>query len=227
MRSKLGMLLYDLVQPIDVIGPWEVFSIWKNSLHAEIDMYLISENGMTVTCDNGIMLNAHLDFDHCPELDYLIIPGGRGRVTQVNNPRLLAFIKKQTAQSRYIISVCTGAFLLYQSGVLHDEFITTYWRALPELRALNPGHVKEQRIVKSGKFWAAGGLSSGIDLALEVIADIAGRETAGQVQLLFEYFPESRLYTTLDTVNSLPVYYNNNTTPHLAEYIVDYIKSRS
>jgi transcriptional regulator GlxA family with amidase domain len=220
------MILYPVEQPMDVIGPWEIFSTWKNTLSAPLDMYLISETGDSVACDNGITLNANTDFTRCPQLDYLIIPGGRGRITQTNNPVLLKFIQQQAPQCKHILSVCTGAFILIQSGILQDEFITTYWRDLPELLAMNNVHVKEQRIVKSGKIWASGGVSSGIDLALEVIADVAGKETAGKVQLLFEYFPEGKLFATLDTMKNLPTYYNNSAPPHLAEYIEEYIKAR-
>ncbi|VVC75625.1 Isonitrile hydratase [Aquicella siphonis] len=227
MNRRLGVLLYEQAQPMDIIGPWEVFSIWKNVLHAPLEMILVSENGTPVACDNAVILNAHTDFDHCPDLDYLVIPGGKGRLQQGNNARLLAFIKKQSGCARHILSVCTGAFLLCQAGVAENEFMTTYWRALPELRAAYPIHIKEQRVVKSGKIFASGGISSGIDLALEVIADIAGRETAGQVQLLFEYSPEATLYATLDTASTLPPYYNHLAPADLPEYIAKYIKSNS
>ena len=180
MPKKLGILLYENAQPMDVIGPWEVFATWKNGLKAPLDMFLISENGLPVVCDNNIILNAHIDFSTCPQLDYLIIPGGRGRVTQMKNSPLLGFIQKQASEAKYLVSVCTGAFLLYQAGVVKDEFMTTYWRALPELLALKKVRVKEERIVKSGKIWASGGVSSGIDLAFALIAEIAGADTAGQ-----------------------------------------------
>src|SRR5207253_249262 len=105
---------------------------------------------------------------------------------------LLKFIQQQAKECKHILSVCTGAFILVNAGILQNENITTYWRALPELLDMKNVHVKEERIVKSGKIFAAGGVSSGIDLAFEVIADVAGKDTAGKVQLLFEYFPEGK-----------------------------------
>lgn len=225
MNTTLGMLLYKDVQPMDVIGPWEVFATWKKA-GAALDMYLVSENGGVVACDNGITLTANMDMAHCPPLDYLIIPGGRGRMEQAHNPVMIKFIQQQYGNCKNILSVCTGAFILLAAGVVQDESITTYWRALPELYAIQNVHVKEQRIVKSGKIWASGGISSGIDLALDLIADIAGKEVAGKVQLLFEYFPQGKVYSTLDTINTLPPYYNNSAAPHLAEYIREYIVER-
>jgi putative intracellular protease/amidase len=104
MAKKLGVVLYENVQPMDVIGPWEVLAIWKNLLHAPIEMHLISENGGPVKCDDDIVLNAQYNFNDSPELDYLIIPGGRGRREQVNNERLIAFIKEKAKTSEKIIS---------------------------------------------------------------------------------------------------------------------------
>ena len=95
-------------------------------------------------------------------------------------------------------------FLLHKAGLLRDTRVTTYWRALSELRSLKDVDVEEKRVVKSGKIWTSGGVSSGIDLALELIAEIAGKEEAGRVQLLFEYFPKRTIYCNLETSKSLP-----------------------
>lgn len=226
MTIKLGVLLYEMAQPMDILGPWEVFSSWKTGLQAPVEMYLVSEHGKTVLCDNGITLTAHCDFDHCPDLDYLVIPGGKGRNQEVKNDRLLAFIKKQYQCVNKILSVCTGAFLVCEAGIVGNDFITTYWRALPELSATYPVRIKEQRVVKSGRIYASGGISSGIDLAFELIADIAGNETAGQVQLLFEYFPDCIAYTTKDTPGTLPPYYNQLPPAPLPAYIEEYIRRK-
>ena len=225
MKATLGILLYENVQPMDVIGPWEVLSFWQNTLKAPIDMHLISQNGSFVQCDNNITLKAHLDFKNSPQLDYFIVPGGRGRNEQINNDTLISFIQNQSKGCKYLLSVCTGMFLLYKAGLLDKKFVTTYWRALPELKALSNVNVVEERIVKNGNIWMAGGISSGIDLAFELIAEIAGTETAGKVQLLFEYFPKDVVYCNPGMIYSLPPYKNHeNDQPYLPEYIQNYIK---
>lgn len=218
-KIKLGVILYPDVQPMDALGPWEVFATWQSLPETQIDLLLIAEKQGAVACANNITMNAHVDFTHCPPLDYLIIPGGRGRLAQATNKQLLQFIQQQATSCKKILSVCTGAFILYHAGVLKDESITTYWRAIPELKSLPGVHVLEQRVVKSGKIWASGGISSGIDLALDLIADIAGTETAAKVQLLFEYFPEGKIYTTQHTIHELPAYYTQCGEERLAEYI--------
>ena len=82
-------------------------------------------------------------------------------------------------------------FLLHKAGLLRNKPVTTYWRALSELRSFKDIDVEEERVVKSGNIWTSGGVSSGIDLAFELIVEIAGKEEAGRVQLLFEYFPKA------------------------------------
>ena len=225
MTKNLGLVLYEDVQPMDVIGPWEVLAIWKKVLDAPINMYLVSENGGLVKCDDEIILGAHCAFGDCPDLDYLIVPGGRGRREQVNNEHLIAFIQAKAKAADKVISVCTGMFLLQRAGLLRDKAVTTYWRALAELRSIEHVNVREERVVKSGNIWTSGGVSSGIDLAFELIAEIAGREEAGRVQLLFEYFPKQTLYCNLDTAKSLPPYYDTP-EPIPSKYISEIIRSQ-
>lgn len=228
--ENLGILIYENAQPMDIIGPWEVLSFWKNILHAPINMFLISENGSYVQCINDIVLKSHVDFKTAPQLDYLIIPGGPGRLKEVDNKLLISFIQKQAMHCKYILSDCTGMFLLHKSGLLKGKSATTYWRALPELKAFADIKVVEERVVKNGNIWTAGGVSSGIDLAFELIAEVAGKEVAGQVQLLFEYFPKNTVYTSINTVNTLPAYHGGSdadvTEPYLPEYIKEYIKNK-
>ncbi len=81
-------------------------------------------------------------------------------------------------------------------------------------------NVAEERVVKSGKIWTSGGVSSGIDLAFELIAEIAGKEEAGRVQLLFEYFPKRTIYCNVETAKSLPAYYDTK-EPIPSKYISD------
>lgn len=228
MSGNFGILIYDHVQPIDVIGPWDVFNMLEEIIKPPLKLYLISEDGSPVTGDNRITLMPHTNFKDCPKLDYLLVPGGRGRIQAATNEKLIEFIKLQARHCQYVLSVCTGMFLLYRAGLLTDHVVTTYWRALPVLKSYQDIRVVEARVVKSGKIWTSGGVSSGIDLALAFIAELAGKDIAGQVQLLFEYFPRETLYASLSTPHVLPPYYasDDGETP-LPQYIKKYIQSRS
>ncbi|HAU0827576.1 TPA: DJ-1/PfpI family protein [Legionella pneumophila] len=228
-NKKLGVLIYENVQPMDVIGPWEVFATWKTILDAPIDMFLVAESSNEVCCASQISLKPHCEFNNSPQFDYLLVPGGAGRREQVNNPRLISFLKKQAQNTDYLLSVCTGAFLLHAADLLTHHEATTYWRAMPELKSFEDVQLVEKRIVKSGKVWTTGGISSGIDLAFEFISTIAGNDVAGKVQLLFEYFPECKLYSQPAMVSELPSYYATKKDEavlemNLPDYIKEYFK---
>jgi len=229
MPINVGMLIYEDVQPLDVIGPWDVFSFWKSISNQPINLYLIAEKKGYIQCSNNIILKSHCDFEHAPQLDYLVVPGGRGRLIQSQNKALLSFIRQQSQTCKLVLSVCTGMFLLYHSGLLKDKSVSTYWRAIPEMKELGQVKLRGKRIVKSGKIWSSGGVSSGIELALEMIREIAGKKIAGQVQLLLEYFPQTKVYCNKNTAKTLPSYDGNSRAENsnsfrLPRYIRNYMK---
>lgn len=225
---NLGIVIYKDVQPLDVIGPWEVFSFWKDLIDRvdqSVNLMLISEEQGFIECSNQIVLKSHCDFKHAPQLDCLIVPGGAGRLIQSKNKTLLAFIRQQAKKSTYILSVCTGMFLLYYAGALKGKSVATYWRAVPEMLKLDQVKLVEKRIVKSGNVWTSGGVSSGIDLALEMVKEISGKKIAGQVQLLLEYFPSTKVFCQAKTAATLPRYGNqpeDGQPPFLPKYIKKY-----
>lgn len=139
-----------------------------------------------------------------PALDYLLIPGGQGTLTEVNNPNITAFIKTQSASCKAILSVCTGSFLLQAAGLLKDKKATTHWASLERLRAFKDIEVIEKRFIRDGNLWTSAGVSAGIDMTLNFIAETAGEETAGDIQLYTEYYPESCVYP--NKMNVLPGY---------------------
>lgn len=216
---KIGVLIYDKVQPLDAIGPWEVFAMWTK-INASIELYLVSESGAYVECDSNLVLKSHCSFASCAPLDYLIVPGGMGRLEQVNNPQLITFIQQQYQSCKLMLSVCTGAFLLAKAGLLEQQSATTYWRAIQELAQDKSIKIVPQRIVKSGKIWTAGGVSSGIDLALELVNDISGVDEADKLRLMLEYFPPSAANCNLSLASELPAYGSKiSNIQELPEYI--------
>ncbi len=188
--QNVGFLLFNDIQAMDIIAPYELFDVWQMSLvKPTLNIILISEDGNSVNCANSrIKIEVDTSFQDAPNLDYLIIPGGSGRVKQAVNSKLLEFLQKQASYSKVIASICTGAFLLYHAGLLQGRSATTYWRALEEFSALHPD-ISEERIVKDGKIWTAGGVSSGLDIALELIREVGGEQAAIEARLAFEYFP--------------------------------------
>jgi transcriptional regulator GlxA family with amidase domain len=187
---KIGFLAFPGVQAIDLIAPYELLEVWQNSINESyIKLFIIAKEQSAIECSNSrFLLTPDFTIHNAPQFDYLIIPGGMGRCQAVNDNELISFIQKQRCGIKKFLSVCTGSFVLQAAGILENEYATTYWRALPEF-IQKQQKIKEERIVKGNKVWTAGGVSSGIDLALELVNEIAGAEHAELARLCFEYFP--------------------------------------
>jgi transcriptional regulator GlxA family with amidase domain len=218
--QHIGFLIYDGVQPMDVIGPWEVFSAWKHFLNAPITLSLIAKDKQPIKGFGGISLCPHLSIEEATDLDVLVIPGGKGRAEAQKDEQLQSFIRHQDAIVDHMLSVCTGVFLLTSAGLLSGQQATTYWRAIPELVATTDVVLEEKRVINHGKYWIAGGVTSGIDLALDFITHIDGKKTGDQLRLVLEYFPEPVTADIEAARNALPPY-----NAHFkAATIPDYLK---
>ena len=116
------------------------------------------------------------------------MPGGFGTRDVIADPETLEFLRDQAAGAKYITSVCTGSLALGAAGLLNGKRATSHWAYTSLLERFGAIHEKA-RVVKDGNVITAGGVTSGIDFALTVIAEIAGREFAKAVQLGLEYDP--------------------------------------
>jgi transcriptional regulator GlxA family with amidase domain len=184
-----GFVVFPDVEELDFVGPWEIVGTWGKFYGGPDRRLVVAETDRPIVCANGLSVNPHVTFESCPPLDYLLVPGGRGSRTEVDNPAFIDFIRRQAAGCRAVLSVCTGAFLLERAGLLTGKQATTHWGELAKLRTLKDLEVVEERFVRTGNVWVGAGVSAGTDLALAFIASEAGDETAGAVQLFAEYYP--------------------------------------
>jgi len=193
-RLSFGVVVFPDVEELDFVGPWEMLGMWRKFARGPQACLVVSQAVGSVTCAKGLSINPHLSFERCPQLDFLLVPGGEGTRKEIDNSVLIDFISKQAQGCRAVLSVCTGSFLLHRAGLLSGKRATTHWASLDRLRALGDVTVAEERVVKDGDIWSASGVSAGIDLMLEFIARIAGEEAAATVQFRAEYFPSSKSY---------------------------------
>jgi transcriptional regulator GlxA family with amidase domain len=204
-KMNFGFLLFQDLEELDFVGPWEIMNVWRMYANGP-NCLTVSEKKGEINCAKGLKLIADYSFEDCPALDYLLIPGGKGRKQEMHNETLLNFVKKQSKNCRQVASVCTGAFILHSAGLLQNKLATTHWGSLEELRAIKDVSVEEKRFVRTGNVWTAAGVSAGIDMALAIIAEEAGEETAGQVQLYAEYYPDNKRYGTAHQNEKAPAY---------------------
>ena len=207
---NLGILLFPNVEELDFVGPWEMASMWKAVAkpgeRAPSRCVLVAQSREPIVCAKGMQVLPHTDFDECPALELLVVPGGQGTRQEVHNPRLVDFVARQVAQAQVVVSVCTGAVVLHAAGFLDGKRATTHWGSLERLRALGDVSVVEERWVRDGAVWTSAGVSAGIDVMLAVIADLAGEEVAGRVQFAAEYYPEARRYGQFEQHPGMPAY---------------------
>ncbi len=180
---NIGFVIFPNLTQLDFAGPLEVFNrLPKSKIH------VIAKSLDPVPSDCGLSLLPTTTFKDCCQLDLICVPGGGGVVGAMTDRETVDFVRKQAAGARYITSVCTGAFVLGVAGLLKGRRATTHW-GYTDLLALVGATFEKARTVTDGNVITAGGVTSGIDFALHVAAEIAGKETAQAIQLSIEYDP--------------------------------------
>jgi len=149
----------------------------------------VAKSADPVPSDSGLALVPTHTFESCPRLDLICVPGGiAGVVRAMTDRNTIEFVRQQSSTAKYVTSVCTGAFILGAAGLLQGRRATTHW-AFTELLPLVGAVHERGRVVNHGNVITAGGVTSGIDFALHVVAQVAGESVAQAIQLGLEYDP--------------------------------------
>lgn len=192
MRT-IGILLFENVEELDAIGPWEVLAYWCARFpEDEWAVTTFSRSGGTVRCAKGLRVIADHSYDDVPALEVLLYPGGRGARLDVDNEEQVAWVRKQRASVPVLASVCTGSLVFAKAGLLTGRRATTHWASLDRLAALDPtiDVRRDDRFVDDGDVVTSAGISAGIDMALHLVARFAGVERAREVRHGIQYDPE-------------------------------------
>lgn len=179
----IAFVLFPNVTQLDFTGPLQVLSRVPGAR-----IHLVAKTMDPVSTDAVLTLNPTHTFSTCPPVDVLVIPGGFGVDDAMNDPALMAFVKREGARASYISSVCTGAFVLGAAGLLAGKKATTHWAYHDELARVGAIPVKA-RVVRDGNIFTGGGVTAGIDFAFTLAAELAGDEAAKAIQLGLEYDP--------------------------------------
>jgi len=176
--------LYPRVTQLDFTGPFEVFARLPGAR-----CVLASTEGGTIQADGGIQFSGVERLADVSGCALLCVPGGFGTVEAMENPAYLSELRRLGAQARFVTSVCTGSLLLAAAGLLRGKRAACHW-AWRELLSEFGVTPDAARVVRDGNIITGGGVTAGIDMALSVMAEIAGIDYAQAVQLAMEYAPE-------------------------------------
>jgi len=175
--------LYPRITQLDFTGPYEVLTRLPGAR-----CVLASVAGGELEVDSVMRFSGLRRLDSVDECDLLCVPGGFGTVAAVEDQAYLAAIRRLGEQARYITSVCTGSLLLAAAGLLRGKRAACHWAWRDKLADF--GVTQDcGRVVRDGIIFTGGGVTAGIDMALEVMAEIGGRDLAETVQLAIEYAP--------------------------------------
>lgn len=195
MSTSFGLLLFDGVEELDFVGPWEVFTassmLRVNDGHDADTIVTIAEHGGPITCGKGLRVMADHSFDDHPELDVVLVPGGFGTRREVDNPVLIDWLARVADGCDWVTSVCTGSLLLHEAGPGRDRRLCTHWSFEDTLEARgNCTIVRDERYVIDGNVVSSQGVSAGIDMALWLTGQIHAPDHARATQRYIQYDPE-------------------------------------
>lgn len=183
-RKIIGVVLYPGFEVLDVFGPVEM---WANV--PDFEVVLIAEHAGVVRSAQGVAVNADYGFDTAPNLDIMMVPGGIGTTTQLENPVFLDFLLAQDKHTQFTTSVCTGSALLAKAGLLKGHRATSNKAFFSLATSQDPSvtWVKHARWVEDGKLITSSGVSAGTDMALGLVARVHGQDRARQLARSLEY----------------------------------------
>ena len=199
MSRNLAIFLFDEVEVLDFAGPYEVFSVTGLRTFAEkpFNVYTVAEKS-PVVARNGLTVMPDFLLDNCPVPDIFLIPGGGGYGAdgtpfgsrrEMYNRKVLDWVQKHSVQAELVLSVCTGALILRQAGLLEGLQATTHFKALDSLRNISPmiEVVENVRYVDNGKVVLSAGVSAGIDMSYYVVSKLLGKDVADEAARYAQY----------------------------------------
>lgn len=196
-RTNVGILLFDDVEILDFAGPFEVFARTRltpgvesrrSEESAPFRVFTVARNRGPITTTGGLVVLPHHAFADAPRIDLLLVPGGFGTRRLLHDEETLGWIRKTAAGARQVTSVCTGALLLAQAGLLRGRRTTTHWAAVDLLESLDAGTTVDRtsRVVDDGVISSAG-VASGIDMSFYVVETLLGRAVTDETAKYIEY----------------------------------------
>ena len=181
----LGAILYDSFELLDFYGPLEMFG----NLKPEIEIFTIAEKVGPVASFQGPQTVAEFDYQNCPHLDLILLPGGFGTIQELGNQAIMSFLKDRIPSAKVTMSVCSGSWILAKAGLLDGRRATSnkaYFKIATQ-QSDQVEWISEARWVEDGPIFTSSGVSAGMDMSLAVIATLFGEKKATDIANVTEY----------------------------------------
>ena len=194
MTTRVGVALFDGAEELDWAGPWEVLSYWSRyKPEDDIEVFTVArDNSRPILCAKGLRVLADYSWASAPRIDVLVYPGGRGTRAQIGDEEVREWVRSIHERARLTTSVCTGAHVLADAGLLKGRPATTHWDDFEELLAID-GSIqprREDRFVDEGDVITSAGISAGIDMALYLIVRLHSEDRAREIKRRIQYEPD-------------------------------------
>jgi transcriptional regulator GlxA family with amidase domain len=192
-RRRVGILVFDGVKMLDFVGPAEVF-VEANQTVPGYDVVLVSADGKPVRTSIGARIEVSATAADAGRFDTVVIPGSELPATEFVTPEVLAAARHLSWNTRRLASICSGAVVLAELGLLDERRATTHWKFAADLARRYPSIVVEPDaiFVRDGNLYSSAGLAAGVDLALALVEEDYGADVARRVaQLLVVYMQRS------------------------------------
>ncbi|MEU7004307.1 DJ-1/PfpI family protein [Nonomuraea sp. NPDC046570] len=177
--------LFQRFEPLDAIGPYEILAHVPG---AKV-RFVAPEPGLITDVLGALPVEVRTRYSEVESCDVLLIPGGAGNQELIADPEFLDWVRRVHATTRFTTSVCTGSQVLAAAGLLDGLTATTHWAMVADLEGHGAVYTAE-RVVRQGRIITSAGVSSGIDMALQLAALLTDDTTAQAIQLYTEYDPQ-------------------------------------
>jgi transcriptional regulator GlxA family with amidase domain len=190
MKRNVAILVFPEVEVLDFAGPFEVFAVTDELRgHETFRTFTVAASPAVLRARNGLQVVPDFTLENCPAPHVLIVPGGIGTRALLQQPALLEWLRVKARHAELVMSVCTGALVLAQLGLLDGLRVTTHHENLELLARLAPKATVDgsQRFHDNGHILTAAGISAGIDCSLHVVGRLLGEPAVAATAKYMEY----------------------------------------
>ncbi len=193
MSTRIGVFIFEGAEELDFVGPWEVLTMWAQMFPDDgVEVFMLAQGAEPITCAKGMRVIPDHTWDTSPPIDVLVYPGGEGNRVQIGDETFRGWVRKIAESGALMTSVCSGALVYADSGLLDGKAATSHWSVVDVLPTLGKDIEvrKDDRFVDAGNVITAAGVSAGIDMALHLVARLKSVERAKEVKHYIQYDPQ-------------------------------------